>query len=544
MFMRMADFVEQERAAATAFMAMFVVLVAVGGGAFIIDHVALVDQRDTLKEASNAAAIATTLEMRRVLTDNPGISDEDLKAALEPLARGYIIANLQHLSGDRYQRAVDTLVVEVLPDRGQSTVDVNTQADLGGFLFASMLPFLSGIQQIEAVQTEARAENVKNPIEVVLAIDASQSMDKALDGGYASRWFGIPNRMEIVKQAANDLVAILDPNEDNRVAIGIVPWHILVRLDETARLDWDSQGWAEYPSSRYYGATYACDPEGSCTALAEDQALPADPGEEWQGCLDEHRVSLGGHADLPPVADLLDHPSESAFAQAIFPALQGAAYECLRPPVPANFRYQSCYGTEDTDVSRVYGGTFPQRGCDTEGYNENTPSILPLTSDRAAIEAAIDSLEPAGFRTYSTLGVAWGQRLLSHAWSDVWGSSDHPVDPEDRANAGTRKAIVLLTDGEDNPCGLHDPTCSTNDVGFVRSVACTAAKAAGTEIFVIAAMHPDNVPGSLGTALRACSSEADDPDGTYAFLNNADAESLRAAFAEIANQLVTVRRVF
>ena len=515
-----------------------------GGGALISDHVWLINQRDTLKAATNAAGIAAAHEMKRVLTDDPGISDEDLKAALEPLARGYVIANLQHLSGERYDEAIDTLVVEVLADRGQSTVDVNAQADLGGFLFASMLPFLSGVQQIEAVQTQARVESVTNPIEVVLAIDASQSMARALDGGHAWKGLGIPSRMEIVKQAANDLVAILNPNEDNRRAIGVVPWHVLVRLDAAARQEWERKGWVEYPSSRHYAATYACKPEGSCTALAEDQALPADPGEDWQGCLDEHRVSLGGHADLPPVADLLNHPSKSAFAQAIFPTLQGVAYACLQPPVPGNLKYQSCYGTEDADVNKVYGGTFPQRGCDTAAYKENTPAILPLTSDRAAIEAAIDSLEPAGHRTYSTLGVAWGQRLLSHAWNDVWGSGDHPVDPDDRANAGTRKAIVLLTDGEDNPCGLQDPTCATNDVGFVRDVACTAAKAAGTEIFVIAAMHPDNVPGSLGTALRACSSEADNPEGSYVFLENSDAESLRTAFAEIANQLVTVRRVF
>ena len=541
---RLAAYLKERHAASTSIMAVLIVVVAVGGGALISDHVGLADQRDTLKEASNAAAIAATLEMRRILKDDPGISDEDLKAALEPLARGYIIANLQHLSGERYDEAIDTLVVEVLADRGQSTVDVNAQADLGGFLFASTLPLLTEVQQIEAVRTEARVESVTNPIEVVLAIDSSGSMDKALDGGYASEWFGISSRMEIVKQAANDLVAILNPNEDQRVAIGVVPWHILVRLDETARQDWDRLGWAEYPSSRHYAATYACKPSGTCTALAEDQTLPADPGEEWQGCLDEHRVSLSGRADLPPVSDLLDHPSESAFAQAIFPTLQGKAYDCLQPPLPANLYYQSCYGTEDTDVNSVYGGRVAQQGCDTAAYNEDTPSILPLTPDRAAVEAAIASLEPVGYRTYSTLGVAWGQRLLSHAWNDVWGGGTHPVDPDDRANVGTRKAIVLLTDGEDNPCGLQDPTCATNDVGFVRDVACTAAKAAGTEIFVIAAMHPDNVPGSLGTALRACSSEADNPEGSYVFLENSDADSLRTAFAEIANQLVTVRRIY
>jgi len=35
-----------------------------------------------------------------------------------------------------------------------------------------------------------------------------------------------------------------------------------------------------------------------------------------------------------------------------------------------------------------------------------------------------------GLRTYSALGVLWGQRLLSHSWSDVWGGNAHPVDPE------------------------------------------------------------------------------------------------------------------
>ena len=435
-------------------------------------------------------------------------------------------------------------MVEVQPERNAGTVDVSTQADLGGFLFASTLPFLSGTQQIASMKTESRVESVTNSIEVVLAIDISGSMKNALDGGPASAWLGIPSRMEIVKQAANDLVAVLDPTEDNRVAVGVVPWHVLVRLDDTARQDWERQGWAEYPSSRHYAATYACNPQGSCTALAEDQPLPADPGEEWQGCLDGHRVSLAGRADLPPVSDLTDHPSVSTFAQAIFPTLQGTAYECLQPPLPGNLRYQTCYGTEDTDVGKVYSGTVAQRGCDTTVYNEDTPTILPLTSDRAMIEAAIDSLEPVGFRTYSTLGVLWGQLLLSHAWNDVWGGGDHPVDPEDAANAGARKAIVLLTDGEDNPCGLQDPTCSTNDVGFVRDVACTAAKVEGTEVFVIAAIHPDNVPGDLGIALRACSSEADNPEGSYVFLNNSDAESLKAAFADIANQLVTLRRIY
>ena len=120
----------------------------------------------------------------------------------------------------------------------------------------------------------------------------------------------------------------------------------------------------------------------------------------------------------------------------------------------------------------------------------------------------------------------------------------HPVDPTAEINEGMRKAIVLLTDGEDNPCGLLDPFCETNNVGLARSTACSAAKAAGTEIFVVAAMVPENVSDDLRTSLHACSSQADYPQGTYVFVNNSDEESLERAFIDIAKQLRIYRRVY
>ena len=126
----------------------------------------------------------------------------------------------------------------------------------------------------------------------------------------------------------------------------------------------------------------------------------------------------------------------------------------------------------------------------------------------------------------------------------MWNGAVHPVDPSTLDNEGTRKAIVLLTDGEDNQCGFDDPDCEDSNLGVGRAAACAAAKAAGAEVFVIAAMHPDNVSGTLGTALEACSSKAQNPEGTYVFLNNQDAASLKAAFTDIATQLSTVRRIY
>ena len=509
----------------------------VGGAALVIDHVWVVGQRDTLKAASNAAGIAATLQMKRVVADDPGISDDDLTAALQPAARRYVVANLSHLSGERYERALDTLVVEVQPDRTRSTVDVTAQADLGGFLFASRLPLLSEVKQIEFVATESRTESVTNPVEVVLAIDVSGSMARRLDGSW--RRNSPDSRMNIVKQAASELVAILNPNETNRVAIGVVPWHFVVRLDQDMREDWERKGWAAYPQSRHYPATYDCRPEPDCRSMAADQDLPARGGSSWNGCLDEHRLSAAGHADFVPTADSLDLPSDTAFALAFYPASYGIAYQCLSFPLPSDYQLQNCYTERSVPDGYIQAPRPAQYGCD-----EDSPSVLPLSSDRERIDAAIEGLSPIGPKTHSALGVLWGQRLLSHSWTGVWGGDVHPVDADAEGNAEVRKAIVLLTDGEDTQCReTGDPAC-TRGGGVERTHACSLAKRHGTEVFVIAAMAPDEVSRGLAETLRACSSEADNPEGSYVFLDNVDSETLKAAFADIANQLVTVRRVY
>ena len=529
-------FLQDAGGGATAIVAGGVTVMVVGASAFIVDHNWLVDQRDVLKSASDAAAVAATIEMKRL---PPETTDEALEQSLQQVAQTYVALNLAYLPEERLTRAKETLTVQVTPNRAASTVDVAASADLGGTLFTRHLPMMGNYTGPKAVTAKAKVESLTVPIEVVLAIDVSESMKSALDGSTVWRGQGIDSRMTIVKRAASQLVEILSPNEDDQVAISVVPWQLNVRLDETHRQTWETNGWAEYPLSRHYDATYSCKPAGNCTAISQDDNLPENPGEPWQGCLDEHRVNSRGHADLPDPEDLLDVPTDTVFAQAIFASLEGKAYECLVPPLPGNLNYQVCYGDDLHDSGTVYDGWRPQWDC-----RDDMPSILPLTSDRALIDAAVDALLPVGQRTHSSLGILWGQRLLMYDWKSVWGDDVHPVDATSGVNEGMRKAIVLLTDGEDNPCGLYDPFCTTNNVGLVRSTSCMAAKAEGTEIFVVAAMHPDKVSGDLAASLRACSSEADNPTGTYVFLNNADAESLEEAFTDIADQLRIFRRIY
>ena len=78
--MTIRRFLRGTRAAATAIAAAAVTVMTVGGAALVSDHVWLVDQRDALKSASEAAGVAATLEMGHLMDTQPGISDADLKA--------------------------------------------------------------------------------------------------------------------------------------------------------------------------------------------------------------------------------------------------------------------------------------------------------------------------------------------------------------------------------------------------------------------------------------------------------------------------------
>ena len=72
-------FLRDTRGGATALAAAAVTVMTVGAGALITDHLWLVDQRDTLKTATDAAAVAATLEMNHLMDTQPGISDTALE---------------------------------------------------------------------------------------------------------------------------------------------------------------------------------------------------------------------------------------------------------------------------------------------------------------------------------------------------------------------------------------------------------------------------------------------------------------------------------
>ena len=536
---KIRHFLRGTKAGATGLTAGAVTVMSVCGTALIVDHAWLVDQRDTLKTASDAAAIAATIEMNRQFIQNPGIVDADLTTALQEVAERYIVLNLAHLPEDRLTKATNTLVVEATPDRAAGTVDVTAQAELGGTLFARHIPLLANVDDPGPIHTASLVASTKVPVEVVLAIDVSGSMTRALDG--TPHVPAMESRMGVVKDAAKLLVALLEPSAHHRIAVAVVPWHLMVRLDGDTQKRWEDNGWAEYPRSRYYASPYTFK-RWMAPPSAVTQVLPVNAPETWWGCLDEHRITNGvRNAEWPPISDLDTSPDTMAFAQGFFPAYHQHAYDCAAEPLPGNFISQSCYTEVRANQAMRQRVRPPQHGC----ADHPGTALLPLTSDRSRITDSIEALEGVGLvGTYSTLGVLWAHRMLSPQWKTTWGDAIHPLDSSEKENEGLRKAIILLTDGEDNYCGSNAGACLNSDLGIDRSEACTLAKDAGHEIFVIAAMPPNEVTGPLAQALTACSSESDNPNGSYVFINNEDDKSLRAAFLAIANQLLAVRKVY
>ncbi len=468
---------------------------SLGGIALVGDHSHLTYQRDLLKVATDSASIAT---VRHMATLDSDWSDAQVTEALQPVARRYILANIPE---GRRERAGETLEIELKPNRAAGTVDIDAEADLGGAVFGR---WLWG-KVVDKTHTASKTERVGGVTEVALAIDVTGSMSYHLTG---NNRFGPNSRMEIVKRAAGELVDILTAAGGESTAVGLVPWSYRVRFDQDTVTRWEDHGWAQYPTERYYpnpyqgswrrtGASPYPDPHRQ-NPWGEWHTLPVKPGP-WRGCVDQRDMS---GTDPPGVSTVL--PTDTPFTMGFYtptltyPQDMSVSFQCHDAP-----RVQDkCYSN---------GSHSPQQEC---GYD--MPPIVPLTTDIDKMKSAIRGLHTSGSATYSTRGIAWGHRLLAPEWRDIWGDATHPVDPE--PSSGAQKALVLLTDGEDN----HFRRSIVNGH---RMKACNAVKASGIKVFTIAAMDPTRV-GELATGLTSCSSQADDPDGQYVFVNNATPEEL------------------
>ena len=424
-------FLRDTRAAATSLMAIFVTIMAVGGGALITEHVWLLDQRDTLKAATDAASIAATQEMGRLLEADHTLSDDALRPSLESVARAYIEANLLHLSADHLQRAKDTLAIGIAIDRGTSRVQVTAGVDLGGTLFGRVMPIFGGYTGPERMQASTAVECSGDAIEVVLALDVTASMHGRIDNSKPAG--GDNRRLNAAVKAAKTLVEELSSTcDESSVAVGIVPWDKTVRVPNAAT--WRQNNWVNIGNNR-------------------TGTIPSD----WAGCVEDrhHDVNPLDATALASAASMsLDLPATSPFPVFIYPDTRDFSVTSMADGIKAAFP-DLTDEVKDALVARLEElrdndwGRQERRG--TGGGNSNCTStkMLPLTITLTTVETTLDDIKTGevwGGGTMAHLGVTWGRRMLAHSWREVWGSSDsvHPINP---ADGEVTKVLVLLTDG-------------------------------------------------------------------------------------------------
>ena len=500
---------------AAGFTAALLTVMTLGATALITDHIWLYSRRDMLQAASDAASTAVALRLGTLPTS---MSDANVKNALQPVAERWALANVHGLVSEDIPPEDVTVTVDV--DRSAGLVDVTVEAPIGKTLIASWVLGFLGPGEIAA---GSGMELAMAPAEVVLVLDTTRSMQL--------RYGGTQTRLAATRAAARDLVDILSPSDVGPVAVGLVPWTTMVRLDDSARSAWSNAGWAAFPDQRRYRWPYTRWGRPAIPSPSV-QTIPRTVRGTWPGCLEEARIE-SGIADLPARADALATPDSTPFAEAYSPARPYTSHSCFGASPPSDFRRQDCWDEDSATGSMQFSiSNSAQQVC------RSMAPIMPLTTDASAIERAIDGLRSPGRMTYSAVGLQWGRRLLSPAWRSTWGDAVHPADPADPEYTDLRKVIVLLTDGQDNLCGADSDCARSGGVAARASHACTDAKADGIEIFVVAAMPPSAVNGAFARRLRACATSNE-----HVYINNSNAAALREAFRDIATGLATLRRV-
>lgn len=175
-----------------------------------------------------------------------------------------------------------------------------------------------------------------------------------------------------------------------------------------------------------------------------------------------------------------------------------------------------------------------------------TGAIMPLSSDKAALTAAVNGMS-AGGSTAGHVGVAWGWYTLSPNVG-LWSGSSVPAAYNKER---LRKVAILMTDGEYNSpyCNgviAKDATngsgntsdrinCnSPNGSSYAQSQAlCNAMKAKGIEVYTVA-FDLINTTAAQNLMTNCATSTAH----RY---NAADEAQLQAAFGSIASNLVALR---
>jgi Flp pilus assembly protein TadG len=176
-----------------------------------------------------------------------------------------------------------------------------------------------------------------------------------------------------------------------------------------------------------------------------------------------------------------------------------------------------------------------------------TNTILPLSSDKTALEAKIDNLQ-AGGSTGGHIGVAWGWYMVSPNFGYLWPSASRPASYE---TEDLNKVVVIMTDGEYNSVycngviskdsinGSGDPrdhiNCNApNGSSYSQAgMLCTNMKTAGIIVYTVG-LRVYNKQEAKDLVANCAT------DASHVYLPNTGTE-LKQAFRDIAKDISRLR---
>ena len=313
-------------------------------------------------------------------------------------------------------------------------------------------------------------------LEAVLVLDNTESMDGA--------------KLDSLKDAANDLVDSIMADADNKVKVGIVPFSKYVNVG----------------LSRRYASWIT---------------VPADYSENNYQCRTEYPDAVSSNCRT--VSGVCSN--------------DGVQYACSWQECDWDYGdpVESCAWEVDEHVWRGCVGSrnYPLNLQDEDFLGVRVPGLLdswctaellPLTADKAAVKAKINSLFVEG-DTYIPIGLSWGLRLISSTEPFTEATSYENLEAE----AGV-KAIILMTDGANTRSPTY-PRHGGYDVSLANNLTreiCDEIKAKRIFLHTIAFEVSDYAIQNL---LRDCAS---DPSNFY---DASDAAELAEAFNSIGDDL-------
>jgi Flp pilus assembly protein TadG len=204
----------------------------------------------------------------------------------------------------------------------------------------------------------------------------------------------------------------------------------------------------------------------------------------------------------------------------------------ISSPIAGSPRNYSLTGTCDKTSHYPLSGARYGRN-DTDAIPNNN-SVVPLTSDVATLNTAIDGL---GFQggTGGMLGTNFAWNMISPSWAGIWGaaSAPQPYSKMKEKNVDNKpklyKFVVLMTDGVYNTAWAAPTQTSSATLETNAKALCDAMKAKDIEIYTVGFNLSD---GSTSKAmLEHCATDASH------FKDASDAAELKAAFKQIGARI-------